>query len=146
MPSFENDARNIFKGLRIIDFSWVGVGPMATQTFALFGAEVIRVESSKSLDIFRIGGPLVPGNGPDRSAYWANINRDKKAMTLDLKHPNAAEVVKRLISNADIVTESFRPGVMRSNGFDYESLSQVNPELIMISMSMEGQGGPHAGF
>ena len=146
MSSVENDARNIFKGLRIIDFSWVGVGPMATQTFALFGAEVIRVESSKSLDIFRIGGPLVPGNGPDRSAYWANINRDKRAMTLDLKHPNAAEVVKRLISNADIVTESFRPGVMRSAGFDYESLSQENPELIMISMSMEGQGGPHAGF
>ncbi|MCH2656258.1 MAG: CoA transferase [Dehalococcoidia bacterium] len=146
MSNVQNDARKIFEGLRIIDFSWVGVGPMAAQTFALFGAEVIRVESSKSLDIFRIGGPLAPGDGPDRSAYWANINRDKKAMTLDLKHPNASEVVKRLVSDADIVTESFRPGVMRSAGFDYDSLSQENPELIMISMSMEGQGGPHAGF
>ena len=77
MSSVQNDARKIFEGLRIIDFSWVGVGPMAAQTFALFGAEVIRVESSKSLDIFRIGGPLAPGDGPDRSAYWANINRDK---------------------------------------------------------------------
>ena len=77
MSSVQNDARKIFEGLRIIDFSWVGVGPMAAQTFALFSAEVIRVESSKSLDIFRIGGPLAPGDGPDRSAYWANINRDK---------------------------------------------------------------------
>ena len=104
MSNVQNDARKIFEGLRIIDFSWVGVGPMAAQTFALFGAEVIRVESSKSLDIFRIGGPLAPGDGPDRSAYWANINRDKKAMTLDLKHPNASEVVKRLVSDCLLYT------------------------------------------
>lgn len=140
------DSRDIFKGLKVVDFSWVGVGPMAAQVFALYGAEVIRVESASRLDTFRNGQPLAPGTGPDRSAYWANVNRDKLGVTLNLRHPGAPEVVRRLVEHADVVTESFAPGFMHEIGMDYESLRKLNPKMIMISMSMEGQGGPHLGY
>jgi len=140
------DSRDIFKGLKVVDFSWVGVGPMASQTLAMFGAEVIRVESAYRLDTFRNGTPLAPGTGPDRSAYWANVNRDKLGITLNLRHEGAGAVVRRLVERADIVTESFAPGFMEEVGFDYTTLRQMNPDVIMISMAMEGQGGPHAGF
>lgn len=140
------DARQIFAGLRVVDFSWVGVGPLATQVLALYGAEVIRVESATRLDTFRNGQPLAPGDGPDRSAYWANVNRDKLGITLNLRHEGAADPVRRLVERADIVTESFSPGFMHEVGFDYASIQAINPRAIMISMSMEGQGGPHLGF
>ncbi len=145
-PGRAVDAREIFRGLKVADFSWVGVGPMAAQTFAWFGAEVVRVESSYRLDTFRENTPLAPGEGPDRSAYWANVNRDKYGMTLNLRHPEAREVARRLVERADIVTESFAPGFMAEIGMDYEWVRSVNPRAIMISMSMEGQGGPHLGF
>ncbi|MEE2875216.1 MAG: CoA transferase [Chloroflexota bacterium] len=149
LPTVASDnfsSRDILKGLKVVDFSWVGVGPMAAQTLAFFGAEVIRVESAQRPETFRMAGPLAEGKGPNRSGYWANLNRDKLAITLDLRAEGAGRVVERLIQRADIATESFRPGVMASLGFDYESLRQINSELVMISMSMEGQGGPHAGF
>jgi benzylsuccinate CoA-transferase BbsF subunit len=141
------DSRDILKGLRVIDFSWVGVGPRATRELAFYGAEVIRVESASRLDTFRFGGPLAPDNdGPDRSAYWANQNLDKMDITLNLSHEGAAEIVRRLVADADIVTESFAPGTMRRLGFDYDSLREIEPDVIMISMSMEGQGGPHEAY
>jgi benzylsuccinate CoA-transferase BbsF subunit len=119
---------------------------MASQVLALFGAEVIRVESATRLDTFRNGQPLAPGEGPNRSAYWANVNRDKLGITLNLRHEGAAGPVRRLVERADIVTESFSPGFMHDVGFDYEGIRAINPRAIMISMSMEGQGGPHLGF
>lgn len=140
------DSRDIFKGLKVVDFSWVGVGPMAAQVFALYGAEVVRVESASRLDTFRNGQPLAPGTGPDRSGYWANVNRDKLGMTLNLRHPDAQGVVRRLVERADVVTESFAPGFMHEIDMDYESLRKINTDMIMISMSMEGQGGPHLGY
>ncbi len=140
------DSREIFGGLKVVDFSWVGVGPMSTQQLAFLGAEVIRVESAYRLDTFRNGTPLAPGDGPDRSAYWANVNRDKMGITLNLRHERAGEVVRRLVERADIVTESFSPGFMHEVGYNYEELRKINPGVIMISMSMEGQGGPHLGF
>ncbi|MDA0366635.1 MAG: CoA transferase, partial [Chloroflexi bacterium] len=145
-PGSAPDARAIFAGLRVVDFSWVGVGPLATQVLALFGAEVIRVESATRLDTFRNGQPLAPGDGPNRSAYWANVNRDKLGITLNLRNEGAADPVRRLVERADIVTESFSPGFMHEVGFDYEAIRAINPRAVMISMSMEGQGGPHLGF
>ncbi|MEE9277831.1 MAG: CoA transferase [Dehalococcoidia bacterium] len=140
-------ARQIFAGLRIADFSWVGVGPNATQQFAWHGADVIRVESTRKPDTFRWNGPTAPNaQGLDRSAYWANYNRDKRGIQLNLQSPRAIEVAKRLVAASDIVTESFTPGFVRKIGLDYESLRKVKPDLIMISMSMEGQGGPHEQF
>ena len=141
------DSREIFKGLRVIDFSWVGVGPRATRELAFYGAEVIRVESAARLGTFRNAGPLAPNvDGPDRSAYWANQNLDKMDITLNLRHEGAKDVVAKLMEEADIVTESFAPGTMRRLGFDYQSLREMKPDIIMISMSMEGQGGPHEAY
>ena len=140
-------AQSLFQGLRIADFSWVGVGPNASQQFAWHGAEVIRVESSLRPDTFRASGPLAPDReGLDRSAYWVNHNRDKLAIQLNLRAAGGPEVARRLVAQSDIVTESFTPGFMRDVGLDYESLRAIKPDLIMISMSMEGQGGPHEAF
>ena len=147
-PTVDSDrAREIFKGLRVADFSWVGVGPNAAQQFAWHGAEVIRIESTVRPDIFRSNGPMAPNTeGLDRSAYWANHNRDKLATQIDLRKTEGVEAAKRLIAQSDIVTESFTPGFMQEVGLDYESIRKVRPDVIMISMSMEGQGGPHEAF
>ncbi|MBA4180432.1 MAG: hypothetical protein C0506_07580 [Anaerolinea sp.] len=140
------DSRSILSGIRIADFSWVGVGPIATQLFAGLGAEVIRVESTARLDVFRSGGPRRGASPPDASAYFANVNRDKLGLTLNLSRPAARDVALRLAARSDVLVESFRPGFMASAGLSYEEVSAVNPSIIMISCSMEGAEGPHAGF
>lgn len=141
----EADSREILAGLRVADFSWVGVGPLATQVLAWLGAEVIRVESATRLDVFRSSGPR-RGHGVDASAYWANCNRDKRAMTLNLRNVRGREVALRLAARSDILVESFTPGFMASVGLTYDDIRAVNPNIIMLSCSMEGATGPHARF
>lgn len=141
----EKDSRKVLAGVRVADFSWVGVGPICTQLLATMGAEVIRVESSARLDVFRSGGPK-RGNHPDSSAYFGNCNRDKLGITLNLGKKGAREVALRLAAESDILVESFRPGFMRSVGLSYEDIRAVNPGIIMMSASMEGATGPHTSF
>ncbi|MFN0094414.1 MAG: CoA transferase, partial [Dehalococcoidia bacterium] len=140
-PTSETDSRRILEGLRVADFSWVGVGPLSTQTLAWLGAEVIRVESSTRYDVFRTGGPQ-RGAFPDASAYFANCNRDKQAITLNLKHPRAREAALRLAAASDVLVESFTPGFLDSVGLSYDDVRAVNPSIIYLSCSMEGAGGP----
>ncbi len=137
----------IFDGIRIADFTWVGVGPNATMQMAFHGAEVIRVESSHHPDTFRAGGPR-PKGAPslDASAYFAKFNRGKRSVAINLAHARGAEVAKQLIATADIITESFAPGFMQRIGLGYDHVRTIKPDVIMCSMSMEGQTGPHAGF
>ena len=138
---------NVFAGVRIADFAWVGVGPNATMQMAFHGAEVIRVESSHRPDTFRSGGPRPAGDASlDASAYFAKFNRGKRSVAINLAHPSGAEVAKRLIASADIVTESFAPGFMERIGLSYDHVRKIKPDIIMCSMSMEGQTGPHAQF
>ena len=140
-------ARDLFRGVRVADFSWVGVGPNSTQMLAWHGAEVIRVESTLKLDTFRSGGPRPEGErSPDGSAYWANHNRDKLGVQINLRTPGGLAAAKRLIAVSDVVTESFTPGFMARIGLDYEAVRAIKPDVIMMSMSMEGQYGPHAQF
>ncbi len=140
-------ARDLFRGIRVADFSWVGVGPNSTQMLAWHGAEVIRVESTLKLDTFRSGGPRPEGDtSPDGSAYWANHNRDKLGVQINLRTPGGVEAAKRLIAASDVVTESFTPGFMKRVGLDYEAVRAIKPDIVMMSMSMEGQYGPHAQF
>ncbi|MCA9830762.1 MAG: CoA transferase [Dehalococcoidia bacterium] len=143
--STTTDSRQILRGLRVADFSWVGVGPLSTQVLAWLGAEVVRVESATRLDVFRTGGPQ-RGEYPDASAYWANCNRDKLGMTLNLKHARAREMALRLAARSDVLVESFTPGFMDSVGLSYDDIRAVNPDIVMMSCSMEGAGGPHALF
>ena len=141
------DALRVFEGVRIADFAWVGVGPNATMQMAFHGAEVIRIESSLKPDTFRSGGPRPPGDRSlDGSAYFAKFNRGKRGMALNLQHPRAVEVAKRLVAVSDVVTESFAPGFLNRIGLGWDDLRVIKPDLIMASMSMEGQTGPHAGF
>ncbi|MFN8508904.1 MAG: CoA transferase [Dehalococcoidia bacterium] len=134
-----------FEGVRVADFSWVGVAPAATQQLALFGAEVIRIESARKLDTFRGSGPK-RGADPNASAYWANYNRDKRGATLDLKHPRARDLALRLIARSDVVVDSFTPGFMDSVGLSLKDIRATNPNIITMSASMEGSTGPHARF
>lgn len=140
-------AKQVFAGLTIADFSWVGVGPLTTKYFADHGATVIRVESATHPDILRVAPPFA-GNvqGIDRSGYYANFNSSKLCVSLNLNHPKSRSVVERLVRWADIMTESFSPRGMRKLGLSYEDVRKINPEIIMITMPLFGETGPHDEF
>lgn len=136
-----------FAGLRVADFAWVGVGPTVSKYLADHGAEVIRVESSTYPEALRRAGPFVNDKpGLDNSGYYANFNSSKLGMSVNLKHARGPELVKRLIAECDVVTESFTPGTMAKFGLDYESLRKIRPDLLMISMPLYGQTGPWSSY
>ncbi len=138
-------SRFALEGVHILDFAWVGVGPITTKYFADNGADVIRVESAARPDVLRIGPPWKDAMpGINRSQFFASFNTSKKGITLDLSKPKARDVVKRLVPWADIIVESFTPKAMRNWGLDYENLRELRPDLIMLSTCMQGQTGPNA--
>src|SRR5260370_22152204 len=111
------------EGIHVLDFSWVGVGPITTKYLADNGADVIRIESTARLDVLRIAPPWKDGQpGIDRSQFFASYNTSKKGITLDLSKPKAREIALKLLPWADLVVESFTPKVMRNWQFDYENL------------------------
>jgi crotonobetainyl-CoA:carnitine CoA-transferase CaiB-like acyl-CoA transferase len=123
--------------LRILDFSRVRAGPTCVRQFADFGADVIKIESPPGVDPNEaMGGPR---HGPDMQ----NLHRNKRSMTLNLKLPQAREVLERLVKTADVVVENYRPDVKYRLGIDYESLSRINPRVILASISGFGQDGPY---
>src|SRR6185503_9888568 len=122
---------------RILDLSRVRAGPSCVRQFSDFGADVIKIESPPGVDANEnMGGPR---HGPDMQ----NLHRNKRAMTLNLKLPEAKEVFMRLVKTADVVVENFRPDVKFRLGIDYESLAKVNPRIILASISGFGQDGPY---
>jgi crotonobetainyl-CoA:carnitine CoA-transferase CaiB-like acyl-CoA transferase len=138
-------SRFALEGVHILDFAWVGVGPITTKYFADNGADVIRVESASHPDVLRIGPPWKDAMpGINRSQFFASYNTSKKGITLDLGEPKARDIAKRLVPWADIIVESFTPKAMRNWGLDYENLRELRPDLIMLSTCMQGQTGPNA--
>ncbi len=136
-----------FEGLKVADFSWVGVGPITAKYLADHGATVVRVESLSRPDIIRAIGPFkdnVPG--PDRSHFFGDLNASKLGITLDLKNPAGVAVAHRLLAWADLYIESFTPGTMASLGLGYETAHTLNPSIIMLSTCLMGQTGPAAPF
>lgn len=127
--------------LKILDFSTLLPGPFGSMMLADLGADVLRVEAPHRPDMVRF---LPPFDG-DVSAWHSLLNRGKRSIALDLKRPQAAEVVKRLITDGgyDIVLEQFRPGVMERLGVGYEALSAINPALIYCAVTGYGQTGPY---
>jgi crotonobetainyl-CoA:carnitine CoA-transferase CaiB-like acyl-CoA transferase len=124
--------------LRILDFSRVRAGPTCVRQFADFGADVIKIESPPGVDPNEaMGGPR---HGPDMQ----NLHRNKRSMTLNLKLPQARDVLERLVKTADVVVENYRPDVKVRLGIDYESLSKVNSRVILASISGFGQDGPYS--
>jgi crotonobetainyl-CoA:carnitine CoA-transferase CaiB-like acyl-CoA transferase len=133
--------------VKILDFMWVLAGPGITRMFADYGATVIRVESTNRTDPTRTVGPFQDKqSGAERSSLWSNNNAGKYGITLDLSTPGARSIVMDLVRWADVVCEAFSPKAMRAWGFDYESLRQVKPDLIMLSTCLMGQSGPLSRF
>ncbi len=126
--------------IKIIDLTRFVAGPFCTQLLADMGAEVIKIESPDRGDETRYQGAVVKGE----SRYFVGLNRNKKSLTLDLKKEEGKGILRRLVREADVVIENFRPGVMRSLGFDYESLSKINPRIIYCGISGFGKDGPYA--
>jgi len=131
------------EGVRVLDFTWAGAGPFATKFLADFGAEVVKVESSKRLDIGRMTPPFKDNvRHPDGSALFIQTNTGKMSITLNLRHPKAIQIIGRLVAKSDIVTENFTPGVMSRLGLSYDDLRKIKPDIIMASSSIYGQTGP----
>ncbi len=133
-----------FDGIRVLDFSQVISGPYATELLALQGADVVKFERPPFGDESRTFclDPELIARGAG-SAYLS-LNAGKRSMALDLKFPEAREIVLRMVADADVVVENFRPGVMARLGLDYEAISRVRPDIIYCSISGYGQDGPEA--
>ncbi|MBI2907235.1 MAG: CoA transferase [Chloroflexi bacterium] len=137
-------------GIRVIDFTWMGAGPLATAGLAYLGAEVIKIESMKRLDGTRLrheGG--ITASSVNASQRFNDINLNKLSITLNLRKPEAVEILKRLARVSDVAAENFRAGVINRLGLGYDVLSRERPDIIMLSSSASGQTGPesgHAGY
>jgi len=125
-------------GIRVVDLSRVIAGPWCGALLSDLGADVIKVEDTGSGDESRTWPPHKDGE----AAAYLLFNRNKRAMTLDLKAPEGVEVVKTLVKEADVVIENFRTGTMESFGLGYDVLSELNPKLIYCSVSAFGRTGP----
>ncbi len=130
-----------FEGVRILDFTQVLAGPYASFQLALMGAEVIKVERREGEDARRT--PL-SRDWAERgmASGWMAINGNKRSLTLDLQKPEAKDIIRRLVAEADVVMENFRPRVMDRLGLGYEDLRKINPKLIYAAVSGFGHTGP----
>ncbi len=127
-------------GLRVIDLTRVVAGPFCTMMLGDMGAEVLKIEEPEHGDDTRAWGPFIGGFG----SFYLELNRSKKSVALDLKTPEGAGALRRLIATADVLIENFRPGSLAELGFDYDTVSTMNPRLIYCSISGYGQTGPCA--
>jgi len=129
-----------FEGVRILDFTQLEQGPSATQIFADFGADVIKIERIGTGEIGRRQFPTIN----DYSPHWSATNRNKRSISIDLKSPEGRALVLKLAKSADIVASNFRPGVMEKLGLGWDELSAENPRIIVGYASGYGQTGPYA--
>lgn len=140
----DSDRAGPLAGLKVLELGQLIAGPFAAKTLADFGAEVVKIEAPPS--------EKAPGGDPLRqwrllhegtSVWWQVQSRNKKSVTLDLRAPEARELVRRLIDEADVLIENFKPGVMEGWGLGYEALAKTNPGLVMLRISGYGQSGPY---
>jgi crotonobetainyl-CoA:carnitine CoA-transferase CaiB-like acyl-CoA transferase len=134
-------------GVKILDFMWAMAGPGATRILADWGATIIRLESSSKVCVGRTLHPFMDGDeSQEKSAIFHTINAGKRMLTLNLTSPEGLEVARDLVRWADVVTESFSPRAMKAFGLDYDSLREINPDIIMLSTCLMGQTGPLSMF
>ena len=133
------------EGIKVADFSWVITGPLATRFLAEHGALVIKIENTAYPDQLRTVTPYrddLPG--VNRSGLYADYNAGKYGITLDLNKPGAMDIARKLVTWADVVVEAFTPGTMEKWGLNYHELEKLNPDIIMIRHTIQGQNGPFA--
>jgi len=126
-------------GLRVVDFSIMMAGPYCARLFADMGADVVKIEPPEGDDM-RLRAPLRDG----QSAYFGQLNAGKRSVVLDLKNAAAIDLARRLVAEADVLIENFRPGVMDRLGLGADALCAVNPRLVYCSVSGCGQDGAAA--
>jgi crotonobetainyl-CoA:carnitine CoA-transferase CaiB-like acyl-CoA transferase len=129
-------------GIRVLDLTSVVSGPLATMFLADQGAEVIKIEPLGG-DITRRSRQSISASG-EFSALFVSSNRGKRSLALDLKRPEAAEIMRKLIAGSDVLVQNFRPGTMERLGFGEPALRELNPRLIYVSISGVGESGPYA--
>jgi formyl-CoA transferase len=136
-----NEAKGPLNGVRVIEMGSLIAGPYAGAVLAQFGAEVIKIEPPG------IGDPLRKWRkmDGDTSFWWYSQSRNKKSLTLNLKDPDAQEVLRDLVKDAEVLVENFRPGTLEKWNLGWEVLSAINPKLVMLRVSGYGQTGPFAG-
>lgn len=132
-------AARMLDGFKVVDFTHVVAGPHCTKLLAEHGAEVIKIEPLQG-ELAR----LLPMHREGRSGYFIQHNVGKKTMSMDIATPEVQEICRELIRQADVVVENFTPGVMRQHQLDWERLREINPNLVMCSISCFGQTGPLA--
>ena len=128
-------------GVRVLDVATFIAAPYCTAILGEFGAEVIKVEQPGSGDPFRRFG--TPTGRADSTLAWLSEGRNKRSVTLNLRHPEGAELFRRLVARSDVVCENFRPGTLEKWGVGWETLSALDPGLIMLRISGYGQTGPY---
>lgn len=131
---------DLLAGVRVLDLTRLLPGPLCTQHLADLGAEVIKIEDTRGGDYGRYG--LGVGEGTD-PAYFDIVNRGKRSLALDLKADRGLELFCKLVLGADLVVEGFRPGVMERLGIGHAALKELNPKIVMCSISGYGQSGPY---
>jgi formyl-CoA transferase len=129
-------------GIKVLELGTLIAGPFAARFLGEFGAEVIKVEDPNGGDPLRKWRMLYPAEG-GTSLWWAAQARNKKSVTINLKAEEGKEIVRRLASEADIIVENFRPGLLEKLGLGYDVLSERNPGLVMVRLSGYGQTGPY---
>ena len=136
------------KNIRVADFSWALAGPYAMKMLADQGAEVIKIESARTMHQFAYAADReeVDIREVDRGPMHDLLNRNKLSMMLDLKTEKGLEIVKRLVKESDIVAENFSGTAMKNLGLDYPVLREINPSIIMISLAGMGHFGPYASY
>lgn len=128
--------------VNVLDFTWVLAGPHSTKTLADLGAVVFKIEHYKVGTNERHQALQVRKNDVTQSSYHLHLNRGKKSLCINLKHPKGIELIRDLVKRCDIVVENFAPGVMERLKLDYESLKEIKPDLIYCSISSWGHFGP----
>ena len=127
-------------GVTVLDLTQFLAGPYATQILGDLGARVVKIEPPGAGELTR---KLAPHFFKDQSAYYLSVNRNKESLALDLKNPRGREVFFNLVRNADVVLENFRVGVVDRLGISYNRLKEINPRIVMCSISGFGQTGPY---
>ncbi len=127
------------ENITVLDFTQIMAGPFCTMLLADMGADIIKIEKPGGDDIRGIGPPFINGE----SAAFLQINRNKRSIVMDLKHPDSYDVICRMISKADVIVQNFRPGVMEKLNLEYDSVRKLNQSIIYCSISGFGTTGPY---
>ncbi|MFA7270445.1 MAG: CoA transferase [Sterolibacterium sp.] len=135
----------MLEGLKVIDLTWNVAGPLSTKCLADYGAVVVKLESHKKVDLLRTYPPYGGGKpGVNRSTFGSTYNSSKYSLGLDINNPKTRVIINKLIQWADVIVENFSPKAVARWGLDYESAKKINPQIIMVSASLQGQTGPSA--